>query len=114
MALSAAQLEYIRDNAGDDLTPYEVSDVSVQAIYDDATQGASDLNATVVFVLRRRLGKAARLVTLSGEFGSSQHNQKYEQIARLLKYWENYTGIGGGGRITMGTISLGIDQVSDE
>lgn len=116
MALTAAQLSYIRDNSGDDLpdnagTPaYEVSDATIQAIYDDSTMGASDLDKTVVYVIRMRWGKAARYVSLSGEFGNAQHNQKFEQLERLLKYWEGVTGLGGVGILTTGILDLELDE----
>lgn len=110
MTLTTAQKEYVRDNSGDDLEPYEISDASIQAIYDDATQGNSDLDRVIVFVLRRRLGKAARMVSLSGEFGSAQHNQKYEQIERLIQRWEGMTGLGGSGILSAGVLNLGIDE----
>lgn len=115
MALSADQLSYIRDNSGDDTLDsagaYEVPDTTIQAIYDDDDTGDEDLNRTVFYVIRRRLGKAARLVSLSGEFGNAQHNQKFENLRKLLALWSSITGIEivTSGTLTMATISTGID-----
>lgn len=100
MALTAAQIAFVRDNSGDDdannAGVYELSDERIEEIYNDTTQGNSDLSRTVVFVLRRRLGKAINNMSKSSETGSVQLNQKPEQIRWLLKYWEGLTGLSGG------------------
>lgn len=101
MALTAAQISYIRDMSGDDTqdssSAYEVSDATLQAIYDDSAQGNSDLDKTVVYVLRRRVGKAARLFGKSGELGyTEQQQQKFENLKGLLADWEARLGMTGG------------------
>ncbi len=119
MALTDVQKSYIRDNSGDDtldnatVPAYEVSDTTLQAIYDDTAQGNGDLNKTVYYAILRRWGKAARMVGLSGEFGNAQHNQKFEQLERLLKLWGGITGLGGG-TVTAGLLHLRLDYSYDD
>lgn len=109
MTMTSAQLAYVRDCIGDDEAAYRISDSSLNAIFDDTTQGNSNTDRTNVFALRRLLGKARRLVALSGEFGNAQHNQQFEQTERLLTYWEGRTGMHGG-VLSSGVIDLVIDE----
>jgi hypothetical protein len=107
MALSdsAANLAFIRDAIGDNKTDsasaYELSTATLDVIYADTTQGNSDLTRTIVWALRRRWGMAINAVGLSGEFGNAQHNQKQEQIKKLLDYWEGVAGMAGGQTISV-------------
>lgn len=101
--LSAAQLLIIRrrigDHRQDNQTPsgmYDLSDTVIEAIFDDANMGNSDMLLTTVWCLRERWGMAINDVGLSGEFGNAQHNQKQEQIKTLLDYWEGMAGLSGG------------------
>lgn len=103
MALSTAQKAYVRDAIGDhrqdNATPtgaYDLADATLDAIYDDTTQGNSDLTRTIVWALRRRWARHINYVDLSGEFGNAQHSQKQEQIKKLLDYWEGVAGMAGG------------------
>ncbi len=77
------------------------------------TPTLSDIYRTIVFALRRLLGRARRLVALSGEFGNAAHNQKFQQTKELLEYWEGRTGLFGG-VLRFGTLDLGIDEEEPE
>lgn len=105
-ALTTAQKEYLRDMSGDDRTDsdgaYEVSDASLQVIYDDADQGASDLDRTVVYVLRRRRAKAARLTDSTGEYQRDMQRQKFLNLGELLEEAERRAGM------TAGTLTTGL------
>lgn len=99
--LTPFQYAYLRDMIGDDRAAndgsYELSDNTLDNIYTDVAQGNFDMTRTIVWALRRRLGKAINDVAISSETGgSTQRNQKQEQIRRLLEYWEGVTGISGG------------------
>lgn len=115
MALSAADLQYIRQSSGDSVADtngaYEVSDVTIQAIYDDVNRGDSDLDATIYYVLRRRLGLAVNLVNESGELSNAQKQQKFENIMKLLTLWGGITGltVETRGALSVGTIGLNLD-----
>jgi hypothetical protein len=103
--LTAAQLAIFRAQSGD-TNSTDVSDLQVQACYDAAV---SDDALTMVYILRQRLGKAVDEITFTGgDGGTRQGNQKYEQIERLLKYWEQVAGVSGGALI-IGRIDLDID-----
>lgn len=96
--LTIPQYLYIRQNSGDNEVTHEVDDDAVQDIYDDTAQGNSNLNRTVYYVILRRYGLAAALVSVTTQQTgtSSASNQKFDQLERLLKLWGTITGIGGG------------------
>jgi hypothetical protein len=105
MAMTAAQKAFVRDATGDHRTDnastpaYDLADATLDAIYDDATQGDSNLTRTIVWALRRRWARAINAVDLSGEFGNASHSQKQEQLKKLLDYWEGVAlseGVGDG------------------
>jgi len=110
--LTAPQILTIRrrigDNKTDNSSAYELSDATIEAIFDDATMGDSDMLKTTVWCLRERLGMAVNGVALSGELGNASHNQKFEQIERLLAFWEDRAGMTGGA-ISTGSLALRID-----
>jgi hypothetical protein len=67
----------------------------------------------MVYILRQRLGLAVDEISVSSLDGMSrQGNQKYEQIERLLAYWENKAGVSGG-RLTIGRLALDLDADED-
>ena len=86
----------IGDHKQDNASAYDLSDATLDAIYDDADQGSSDLTLTIVWALRRRWARAINAVNLSGEFGNASHGDKQKQIKTLLDYWEGVAGITGG------------------
>lgn len=116
MALTANQLSYLRDMAGDDCTPYDVSDDTLNDIYDDATQGASDINYTLVWMLRRIVGKKAKLVGQTNiETGNNQQlQQSYEHYKELLAYYERMYGLTSYGTLSVGVLSLGLNEPCPE
>jgi hypothetical protein len=94
--MTAGQIEYVRAMSGDDTATYEVSDVLMQTFFDD-TRVAEDLDKTVVFVMRVRVGKAARLVNETNEAQVQKSlSQKFDHLKELLATWETRTGMGGG------------------
>lgn len=102
MALSAAELAYIRDNTGDNsdvVSALKLSDATLQAIYDDAAQGNSDLDRTVYFTLRRLVGIYAREVDslTSPQTGFSYAaSQRFNNVRKLLDIWGGITGLAVG------------------
>lgn len=100
MALSTTEKAYIRDNTGDnESSAYKLSDATLQAIYDDATQGGSDLDKTVYYALRRLVGIYAREVdsVTSPQTGLSYAaSQRFKNAQKLLELWGGITGIGVG------------------
>ena len=104
--ISADQLAQVRAQSGDTTATYDVSDLEVQRLF---TLAADDLDLTTVYVLRQRLGKAVDEIAVSSIDGMSrQGNQKYDQIERLLKYWEDKAGVAGS-KLSCSTFDLNID-----
>jgi hypothetical protein len=114
--LTAAQKSYLRDMSGDDCAEYLVSDITLQEIYDDTAQGASDLGYTLVWMLRRIVGKKAKLVGQTNiDTGNNQQlQQSYEHYKELLAYYERMYGLTNFGSITPGVLSLGLDEPCPE
>lgn len=111
MALTAAELAFVRVNSGDNCPTYDVDDLTIQAIYDNdlpAEQGNGDLVRVIVFVLRRRWGIAINQVEMSGT-GVTRSGSTQAQIKRLLDYWEAQAGMGVNGVLTMGAIDADLD-----
>lgn len=112
--LTADELSYIRDVIGDHTLNkngvYELPDLTLQAIYDSTAQGNSDLSTTIVYALRRLVGRTARLVATSGNVQDEQRQQWHEHLRELLKTWEAITGLTpSGGSLVVGEIGLGLD-----
>lgn len=108
--LTATELKRLRSMTGDTTQPYDVSDLEMN---DEYTNAESDFDTAIVYVLRIRLGKAIKFVdrsTSTAETGGSvANNQRWEHIKQLLEYWEQKTGLSGGG-IFAGTMDLGLDE----
>jgi hypothetical protein len=98
MALSTDDLAYVRDAIGDDGASELLSDTVLNAIYDSATQGDSEVDRTIVFALRRLLGKASRDFAVSDGQGNTEQRQQWFEHLRdtLLPYWEGVVGLTGG------------------
>ena len=107
--LTADQIASVRAGTGDTISPYDVTDEQMQAIYDDASAANGDLNRLHVYMLRRRLGIAANLVALGGDGASTAYQQKFAQLQALLAYWQRLTGLDGG-TLSAGTLALELDQ----
>lgn len=105
LTISAADLATVRQQSGDTVVDYDVSDVQIDAIYVDTAQGNLNLWRTAYYVAVRRYGIAVNQVSLSGEFGNAQHNQQFDQLERLIKFLGGMSGLGFGG------ITLGVNTV---
>lgn len=112
--LTADEITLIRTLTGDDCTPYEVSDVMMQYLHDNMAtaepmcSSAIPFGGTIVWVLRSRVARAAKLFDEDGEGGTRSVSQKYDHLKELLEEWESRCGMNGG-VITVGTIDLGLD-----
>lgn len=117
-ALTSSQIAAVRADTGDHESPYEITDTELQSIFDDTAQAAGNLELLRVYVLRRRLGKAVNDIASQGENQiTAQRQQKFDQIMRLLAYWEKRTGATsgqGGTAITAGRINLNFAASSDD
>lgn len=117
--LTAEQLEHIRAMSGDDCGPeYEVSDIRIQYLYDTFGTAAplcmsqDPLGNTIVWVLRQRVRKAAKLFNEDGENGTRAVSQKYDHLKEQLKDAEAECGYGP--VITVGRLSLGLDTTCED
>lgn len=110
--LTSDQIEYIRAMSGDDCEPYDVSDALMQKLFD---KSSSDECGAIVYVLRARVVKAAKLVNESNaETGDSRSlNQKYQALKETLKEWETRCGMSGG-TLEFGSFDLRIDTDCDD
>lgn len=113
--LTADQITDFRQLVGDECTEEDISDVQVQAFYDTAYGKSDDSETvealTVVYILRRLLGKSRKKIDQSSEMQTvnERRSQLFEHLQKLLKYWEGVAGIGGAGALTVGTLDLNID-----
>lgn len=93
MALTAAQLAWLRAKSGDNCTPYVVSDVLLQTYYDTA----GTLECTVVAVLEDRWAKAKADASQLSNLGTSVDTANIDHIADLMDYWGGVCGHGATG-----------------
>lgn len=108
--LLPADNERLRDTIGDFCAPYELSDIVLQTEY---TRAAGDFDVTVVYLLRRLIGRLSTKIDQSNNEGYSiSLSQRYQQAKELLDRWEKQTGMEGG-LIGVGAISLGLDEPDD-
>lgn len=107
--LTAAQLARLKDLTGNTSPdqPDQLSEAELQAEYDEAE---ADFDTTVVYVLRRRLGLAAKWSDRSGETNSDTRSQRWEHLKALLAYWEERTGLKGA-TMKVGALNLGLDEI---
>ena len=113
--LTADQLADIRLVTGSNDTITVITDVMIQAQYDLAYTGAPDsdfiLPYTYVYVLRRLWGYQRTRVDRTTDHGDRQTRQQVlDNTKALLDYWEGQAGLSGGGILSAGSISLGLDQ----
>jgi len=110
MTLTATEYTRLRDLTGGRTTTSDkdhLTDAELQAEYDDA--GSWD--ASVVYVLRRRLGMAAVYVDKSMDVNSESLNQRVKNMERMLEKAEARAGLGGN-TITTGEIDTALDYES--
>jgi hypothetical protein len=110
--LTATQMAYIRENAGDAGTTLKLVDETLQVIYDDAEQGNGDLDRTVYFAIRRLYAIAVREFTSvsSPVTGMAVARSPFAHYERLLALWGNITGIDSAlGRLSVGSIDYALD-----
>lgn len=110
--LTATQITRLRKMTGDTNTSEpDLTDAELQAEYDLAE---SDMDVAAVYILRLRMGMAAKLTDVSHSEGegstSEQRSQRRKAIQDLLAYYEGVTGMFGGGELQAGVISLGLDE----
>jgi hypothetical protein len=106
--LTSDQIAAVRAQTGDRISPYDVSDAQLQALYDDPNAAGGDLDRLTVFALRRRLGAASSLIALGAGIDAA-YQQRFAHLTALLAYWEQKTGLDGGS-LASGALSLGLDE----
>lgn len=118
--LTADQITDFRQLVGDECTEEDISDVQVQAFYDTAYGKSDDSETvealTVVYILRRLLGKSRKKIDQSSEMQTvnERRSQLFEHLQKLLEYWEGVAGIGGAGALMVGSFDLNIDYTEDD
>lgn len=116
MAMTGAQRLTIRrrTSAASD----ELSDTVLDAIYDDTTQGNSDLDRTTYYALRELLGVLAPLVDKGGEVDSLSlsSSQRFDHVEKLLPLWAGFAGVGvrGAALTTSSTYTYRADSLQAE
>jgi hypothetical protein len=116
--LTADEITFIRAMSGDDCTPPEVSDVLMQYLHDNMATTepmcitSLPLGGTIVWTLRARVAKAAKLFDEDGE-NTRSVSQKYDHLKEMLETWESRCGMSGGA-ITVSTLDLGLDRDDPE
>jgi hypothetical protein len=116
--LTADEIALIRAMSGDDCADYDVSDVLMQYLHDNMATSepmcitSLPLGGTIVWVLRARVAKAAKLFDEDGE-NTRSVSQKYDHLKEMLETWESRCGMSGGA-ITVSTLDLGLDRDDPE
>lgn len=94
MPLSDPDLTTIRRRTGASIT--EMPTAAINAIYDSATQGNSDLDRTTVYVLRELLGVLASLIDVTDPTlpSASKYSQRFDHVKDvLLPLWSGLAGM---------------------
>lgn len=118
--LTADQITDFRQLVGDECDEEVISDVQIQAFYDTAFGKSDDSETvealTVVYILRRLLGKSRKKIDQTSEMGgnSERRSQFFDHLQEMLKYWEGVAGIGGAGALMVGSFDLNIDYTEDD
>lgn len=117
--LTPDQITDFRQMAGDECTVEDITDTQIQVLYDKAYAKSDDEEIvealTMVYILRRLIGKSRKDVDKSGEMNAynERGSQYFEHLKELLEYWERVAGIGGGS-LTVGSLELGIDYTEED
>lgn len=115
--LTAAQIADYRMLVGDECTPDYLSDEQIDALYIRAAEkglGTDETEAlTVVYMIRRLLGKAAVKVDVGSDIQRESRSQWFDHLQDLLTMYEKQAGIGGV-KPVLGVIGLGIDATEDD
>jgi hypothetical protein len=116
--LSTEQFADLRLLVGDECTPAWITDEQIDALYVRAagvTVGNADRTEalTVVYIIRRLLGKAAVKVDTRSDVGGESRSQWFDHLQDLLGYYERLAGVNGGTLFT-GSLQLGIDATNEE
>lgn len=115
--LTADQITSYRDLIGDECGVAFLTDPMLQTAYDRAIAFDFDIDTTeavtIIYALRRIWGKVRAKVAQSGDFPSG-NNDIFNNIKIMLDYYGGIAGLGGFasggmGRISTGTLNLGID-----
>ena len=120
--LTAAELAYYRDLIGDvDVGNFDLDNPSIQAAYDRAyafDDDDADMTEarTMVYLLRRLLGRARKKIDARGDAESESFGQLFDHIKDMLDEWEGRAGMSGSiGGIGVGSLDLNLscDEVDE-
>jgi len=119
VTLTAEQLLDYRQQAGDDSDDPLLTDAQIQGFYTKALTFSEDEDTTeariIVYMLRRMLGHAAKLIDPGGEIQTEKLSQFFDHIKEMmLPYWEGRAGMQGGGTLSTGSLNLDIDFTEDD
>lgn len=105
MPLDPTQLAYVQRYAGTQL-----DSATLDAIYDSALEGNSDVNYTVYYALLTRRNAAWDQIaqTTPNTGFTLQAQMKYDHLDKMLSDWGTRFGIGGQS-LTAGVIDLDTD-----
>ena len=115
--LTAEQIADFRMLVGDECTPDYLSDPQIDALYVKAAGkglGEDETEAlTVVYMIRRLLGKASAKVDVGSDIQRESRSQWFDHLKDLLEMYEKRAGLGGV-KPVLGAIGLGIDATEDD
>ena len=109
MAMTALQLTKLRQLTGGvrgTNEPDYLTDVQLDAEFADV---ADSFNATIIPVLRLRVGMAVVYINGSPEHGIEQNEARYKHLVERLAYYEKLFGETGT-LLQTGTLETGIDR----
>jgi hypothetical protein len=106
MALTTSQKTLLRQRTGD--TNTDDPKVTDAQLDEDYASAEDDLDETTVLVLRRLIGIYAVQVDVNLDLNSEARSQRFEQLSKVLDYWERQTGLSGT-RIRIGSLDMNID-----
>jgi hypothetical protein len=77
------------------------------------TRSNGDYDATAAYIIRQLLAQTFRLTKYTQGKSSEDKTVITENLRKALAYWEQKAGIYGG-RLSSGSIKLGLDQVASD